>query len=142
MLAFETRLGITGLKLFSMLYDSIVARIVDFNMIRGRRKGLQPDIVDVVPYPRKKFGIILDYEDWPADRIVASLADKTIKCMLARKPRPQKIAFDIFDGAASLSPYLGAGKLRFRLTIHSPRVARRKSLMNGGSPIDKEDREP
>ena len=99
--------------------DAVRKEISNFNDNRANRKELTPQIVEYIPYPRRKFGKILDIGedaliDGEALRILSDaiprMATATVKTLLHRRPRPTTIAVDSF-------PHRSDTRYLFRLTL-------------------------
>ncbi len=97
-----------------LFVEAVKERIHHFNETRGRRKELNPNIVDHLPLPNKKFGRIIRWEGSPISdiehRLIPRMAEVTVRTMLRLRPRPHTIDVAVFENVSS-------GDYLFRLKI-------------------------
>ena len=82
----------------ALFLEAVRKRIKDFNKTRGRRKELNPDIVDYLPLPNRKFGRIL--KDVSLDVLpeaIIKMAGSTVRTLLKLRPRPCIVAIDALE---------------------------------------------
>ncbi len=78
--------------------DAVKERIRHFNETRGRRKELNPDIVDDISIPNRKYGRILKHGEGPTcPEVINRMAKATVRTLLNLRPRPHIMTVGMFE---------------------------------------------
>ena len=98
--------------------DAVKTEIENFNKKRGRRKELNPVIVENMPPPYRKFGRIVVCGDREPSGVlydaIPRMANATVRTLLKFKPRPQIVDVNVFEQGEDAIRYLFRIKLPYR----------------------------
>ncbi|MBA7653138.1 hypothetical protein ES703_60981 [subsurface metagenome] len=92
------------MEMNDVFVGAVKERIQNFNKTRRRRKELNPDIVDDIPLPNRKYGLTINLGDVSmsdiTDMVIPRMAGATVRTMLRLKTRPHIITVGMFKHRA------------------------------------------